>query len=117
MIPLPEHFTENQRLQWDLHRLFTNRSGSGLGQMFVAAIAVWRFGGVLALASPESGFLGDLDFHRLQAGALVGAVAKWCVGRAPAGAPEMGAGFDFERKRPGIANDWFFGHGWSVGKN
>lgn len=32
------------------------------------------------------------------------------MGRASAGAPEVGAGFDFEGEGAAGADDWFFGH-------
>jgi hypothetical protein len=76
----------------------------------VAAIAERRLGRVFALAPPEGLFLGDFDFHRLQAGALVGAVAKRLVGGPAAGAPEIHPGFDFKRKRLGITYNRFLGH-------
>lgn len=77
---------------------------------FVRAVAQWRISGLPALAKPESFFLGNLDFHRLQAGALVRAVTERLVGGTPAGAPPIDAGIDFQGQRLGIANDWFFSH-------
>ena len=79
-------------------------------QVFVGAIAEGRGGGVFALAPGEGGTFGDLDFDGLEAGSFVRAIAEGGVGRASAGAPEVGAGFDFEGEGAAGADDWFFGH-------
>ena len=50
-----------------------------LRQILVRTIAERGICGVFALAPPDDFFLSDLIFHRLQAGAFVGAVAKWRV--------------------------------------
>jgi len=65
---------------------------------------------VLALAPPHGRFLRDLEFHRLQAGALVGAVAEGLMGRATAGTPPVDTRFDFESEGLSIANNRFFRH-------
>ena len=66
---------------------------------------------VLALAPPDGSFFRDFVFHRLEAGAFVGAIAEGLVRRAPAGAPPIGACFHFESHRFPVANDRLFGHG------
>jgi hypothetical protein len=65
---------------------------------------------LFALAPPDGGFFGDLEFHRLEAGAFVGAVAKRLFGGPTAGAPPVRSGFDFEGKGLGITDYRFFGH-------
>jgi len=45
-------------------------------QILVRAVAERGIRGLFALAPPDGLFLGDLVLHRLQAGALVRAVAK-----------------------------------------
>jgi hypothetical protein len=69
---------------------------------------------LFALAPPDGGFLGDLEFHRLQAAAFVGTVAKRLLGSPAAGTPPVRSGFDFEGKRFGITDFGFFSHmsGW-----
>lgn len=62
----------------------------------MTAVAHRRRGGVLALAPADRDRLGALESHRLQARALVAAVAERRVRGTPAGAPEMNAGLDFE---------------------
>ena len=94
-------------------RSFRNGNLSGirdLGQMLVRAIAKWRVPGLLTLAPPDGFFLGDFVFHRLQSRPFVGTIAKRRVPRAPAGAPPMGPGLNFEGEWLGIANDRFFRH-------
>jgi len=79
-------------------------------QLLVRAIAQRRSAGLLAQAPPHGGFLRGLEFHRLQAGAFVRAIAKRLLGSAAASTPPIGSGFDFEGKRFGITDDWFFRH-------
>jgi hypothetical protein len=80
----------------------------------VTPIAVRRVGRVLALAPPDGGRLGAFKSHRLQARALVAAIAKWLVRGKTARAPEMHAGLDFERQRLGIADARCFRHAITV---
>lgn len=65
---------------------------------------------MLALAEPECLLFLDLDFHRLEAGAFVRAVAKWRMTGAPAGAPPMDPGIHLQCKRFGVANDRVSSH-------
>ena len=80
-------------------------------QFFVCAIAERRAGSLLALAPPDGGFFGDLEFHRGQAGSFVGTIAKGLLGRSATSAPPVGACFDFKGQRFCITDDWFFSHG------
>ena len=75
------------------------------------SVAEWWIRAVLALAPPDGGFFCDFVFHRLQAGAFVGAIAEGLVRRAPAGAPPIGACFHFESHWFSVATDRLFGHG------
>ena len=76
----------------------------------MGAVAERRIPGVFALAPPDGLFLGDFEFHRLQAGSLVGAVTKRLVSGPPARAPPMDASLNFKRKWLRIANNRFLGH-------
>ena len=79
-------------------------------QFLVRAIAQRRAGGLLALAPPHRGLLGNLEFHRLQPCALVGAIAKRLRRGSPTRTPPIGAGFNFEGKRFGITHNRFVRH-------
>lgn len=85
-------------------------------EFLVRTIAERRIGGVLALAPPDGGFFGDFEFHGLETGAFVGAVAKRLMGRPAAGTPPVGSGFDFESEGFGIADFGFLCHGWNLPK-
>lgn len=76
----------------------------------------WR-SGLLALAPPNGGFLGNLELHRLQAGAFVGTVAKRLLGGPTAGTPPVGSGFNFEGKGFGVTDFRFFSHIDDVDQN
>jgi len=65
---------------------------------------------VLALAPPDGRLFRNLEFHGLQAGSLVGAVAERLMGRATAGTPPMQARFDFESEGLSITDHRFFRH-------
>lgn len=80
----------------------------------MGAVAKGCFGGVFALAPPNGFFLGYFEFDRLQAGALVCAVAERLVGRAAAGAPPISAGLHFKWQGFVSAGDGLFGHGGGV---
>jgi hypothetical protein len=50
----------------------------------VGSVAEWRLAGVFALAPGGGLFFEGFEFDRLQAGALVGAIAKRLMGGSPA---------------------------------
>ena len=68
----------------DWHALAGEIHSIRAAEGFVCAIAKRRISGLLALAEPECFFLGNLDFHWLQPGALVRAVAERLMSGAPA---------------------------------
>ena len=78
------------------------------------AIAERGVSGVFALAPPDGFLLGDFEFHRLQAGAFVRAIAERLMRGTTARTPPMRASFDFQSQRLRIANNRFFRHGGSM---
>lgn len=76
----------------------------------MGTIAQRRIAGMLALAPPDGGFLGNFKFNRLQASAFVGTVAKRLLGSPSTGTPPIGSGFHFEGEGLGITDFGFFSH-------
>ena len=85
-----------------------------LGQRLVGAVAERWIGGVFALAPPHRLFFGDLEFHRLKAGALVGAITKRLARGASARTPPISPRFDFQGQWLRITNYRFFAHKWAT---
>lgn len=83
---------------------------SGCSKVAVGAVAERWASGSLALAKVESGFLGDLQFLRLQAGSLVGTVAERAVARPSTGAPPVGSGFQLKLDRLSVGAFRFLRH-------
>jgi hypothetical protein len=64
-------------------------------ELAMGTVTVWSIPGGLALAKADGGFFGNHQLLRLKAGAFVSAVAKRAVAGLSAGAPPIGARFEF----------------------
>lgn len=65
----------------------------------MAAIAERLIGTLLATAEPDFGSALDLELYRAYTGTFMGAVAERLIERFPAGAPPIGARFEFNSIR------------------
>src|SRR5512139_196064 len=87
-----------------------------VGQVVVRAVAERLALSALAVAQPHRGLFLDDERHRLQAGALVRAVAERLRHRAAARAPPVFTGFEFEFGGIAVIHNGF-GHGGLLRKS